>query len=164
LKAIHEEFQYAHPVEAVFAVISQGAFQLELINHLGGKDATIVEETATSSGIRLVTQQHTSVELPGFAKRFVPANSTVTQTYNWGEADDSGRRTGTWSAAIKAAPVTIGGPIELVPVAGGAVQRYLGQLKASVPLVGGKLEAFALQNLQRDLGKTHQFTVARLEG
>ena len=163
MKTIQEEFRYEHPVAEVFALISQGVFQTELISHLGGKEAAVIEETATPSGIRLVTRQRASVELPGFAKKLIPADSTVTQTYDWGETDDEGGRTGTWSAAIKGAPISIGGPIELVPDGTGAVLRYLGQIKASVPLVGGKLESFALDNLRRDLGKTFAFTVSRLE-
>jgi hypothetical protein len=39
---------------------------------------------------------------------------------------------------------------------------YLGQVKSSVPLVGGKLEGFALDNLKKELTRTGEFTVAQL--
>ena len=164
MKAISEEFRYSHPVEDVFALVAAGAFQVELLGHLGGKNATVVEETRDGDAVHLVTSQVTPVELPGFAKKLIPANTTVLQTYDWAAADGDGRRAGTWSASIKGAPISIGGPTELVAMDGGTLHRFLGQIKASVPLVGGKLEGFAYDNLRRDLGKGYDFTAQRLAG
>jgi hypothetical protein len=163
VKTIHEELHYDSPPEAVFDLISLGSFQLELIDHLGGTDAELLEEKATpEGGVKLVTRQRTGVELPGFAKKLIPANTVVTQTYEWGPAAADGSRRGTWSADIRGAPVSIGGPTELRAAGSGSVHSFDGELKASVPLVGGKLESFALDNLRRDLGRTAQFTAGRL--
>lgn len=164
MKAIDEEFRYESPSAAVFEVISDGGFQVELLGHLGGKDATVVEETRTADSVHLVTSQQTPVELPGFAKKLIPANTTVVQIYDWTGPDAAGAWTGTWSADVKGAPVSIGGTTELRPDGGGSVHRFAGQVKANVPLVGGKLESFALENLKRDLRKGHEFTASRLSG
>jgi hypothetical protein len=166
VKDIHVELVYAKAPADVFEVISGAAFQLELISHLGGRSAEVVEEERRADGsAKLVTSQQTAVELPGFARKLIPANTTVTQTYEWGPAAADGTRTGTWSAQAKGAPVSIGGPTELRPgPAGGTLHLYLGQVKASVPLVGGRLESFALENLRRDLRRTGEFTSARLGG
>jgi hypothetical protein len=161
MKAINEEFRYDQDVEAVFSLVSQGAFQVELLTHLGGKDAAVLEETRDGGRVHLVTSQRTAVELPGFAKKLVPANTTVVQTFDWDAAAD-GRRQGTWSAVIKGAPISIGGPTELVPDGEGSRHRFLGQIRASVPLVGGKLEGFAYDNLRRDLARGEAFTADRL--
>ena len=163
MKPISEELRYEHAPEEVFALISTGAFQLELIAHLGGRDAELLEETVGTDGaVKVVTRQRTAVELPGFAKKLIPANTIVTQTYEWEPAGEGAARQGTWSAEIKGAPVTIGGPTELLAVGLGSVHAFRGQVKASVPLVGGKLESFALDNLRRDLTRTAQFTAGRL--
>lgn len=165
MKTIHEELRYDHPVDRVFDLVATGAFQLEVIAHIGGRDAGLVEETATADGgVRLVTRQGSGVELPGFAKKLVPANTAVTQTYEWGPAASDGARRGTWMADIKGAPVSMSGPTGLRPAGAGCVQLFEGQVKASVPVVGGKLESFALNNLSRELARAQDFTAARLAG
>lgn len=163
MKPINEELRYEHAPQAVFALISTGGFQLELIAHLGGKDAELLEESVGTDGaVKVVTRQRTAVELPGFAKKLIPANTIVTQTYEWGPAGDGGTRQGVWSADVKGAPVAMGGPTELQAAGSGSVHSFHGEVKASVPLVGGKLESFALDNLRRELTRTAEFTAARL--
>jgi hypothetical protein len=162
VKTIHEEFRYDQAPEKVFPVISNGAFQLELITFLGGRDAELVEESVNSDGsVKLVTRQRTGIELPGFAKKLIPANTIVTQTYEWGPPGPAGTRQGTWSADIRGAPVSMGGPTELRAEGPGSVHAFLGEVRASVPIVGGKLEAFALDNLRRELIRTAEFTAER---
>jgi hypothetical protein len=163
VKTIHEEFEYEQGPQALFAVIGDGDFQLELIAHLGGHDAELVERTVDPAGsVTLVTRQRTGVELPGFAKKLIPASTTVTQSYVWQPAGEDGSRHGTWSADIKGAPVSMGGPTELRATPSGSVHVFGGQVKASVPLVGGKLESFALDNQHRDHTRAATFTAGRL--
>ena len=163
MRKVDEEFHYDAPVDAVYALIASGAFQAELTEHLGGKKVTIVEETSTPTSTRIVVSQQIAVELPGFAKKLVPANATVTQTHEWAPPDSAGNRRGSWSAATKGAPVSIGGPTDLVATPeGGTIHRYGGEIKASVPLVGGKLEAFAYDNLHKDLAISHDYIAATL--
>ena len=163
MKEIHEEWSYSHPPVEVFGLIATGAFQLDLIAHLGGRDGEMVEEIRREDGsVRLVTRQSTAVDLPGFAQKIIPAHTTVTQLYEWDAPDGSGTYRGRWSAEAKGAPVAIGGPTELRTEGDGTCHLYLGQVKASVPLVGGRLEAFALENLRRDLASAAEYTQARL--
>lgn len=163
MKDIHEELIYSRPPAEVFELISTGEFQRELLARLGGHDVEVVEETRADDGsVRLVTKQQTAVELPGFARKLIPAHTTVTQTFDWEPPEPDGTRSGTWSAEARGAPVSIGGPTELRIEAGGTRHVYLGQVKASVPVVGGRLEALALENLHRDLTLTAEFTEARL--
>ena len=163
MKEIHEELTYSRPPQEVFELIATGAFQLDLIAHLGGRDAEVVEEVRKDDGaVRVVTRQQTAVDLPGFAQKIIPAHTSVTQVYEWEPPGADGARRGRWSAEAKGAPVAIGGPTELRAAPAGSCHVYLGQVKASVPLVGGRLEAFALENLRRDLAAAAQFTESRL--
>ena len=152
VKTIHEELHYDRAPKELFALISSGAFQLEIIFYLGGKDAELVEQTVTpEGGVKVVTRQRTGIELPGFAKKLIPASTSVTQTYVWKPAREDGSREGIWSAEIKGAPVSMGGPTELRSTGSGSIHVFGGEVKASVPLVGGKLESFALDSLRHDL-------------
>jgi len=163
MKRIHEELAYDRGPTELFALISNGSFQLEIITQLGGKEAELVEQTVTpDGGVTLVTRQRTGVELPGFAKKLIPASTTVTQTYIWEPAGEDGSRRGKWLAEIKGAPVSMGGPTEVRATGSGSLHVFDGEVRASVPLVGGKLESFALDNLRRDLTRAAQFTAGRL--
>lgn len=163
MKEISESFSYGTRAAAVFELIATGAFQLEIIRYLGGRDGEVVEESRLDDdGLRLVTRQRTGVELPGFAAKLIPANTTVVQTYEWDAPAADGSRRGRWKAEIKGAPISIGGPTELRSAGTGSIHTYGGQVKASVPIVGGKLESFALDNLQRDLTRAAEFTAKRL--
>ena len=163
VKTIHEEFEYDHPPTELFTLLGDGTFQLEIISHLGGNDPELVEHTASpDGGLKLVTRQRTSVELPGFAKKLIPASTTVVQTYLWEPSRGDGSRKGSWSAEVKGAPVSMGGSTEVRPNGTGASHIFTGEVKASVPLVGGKLESFALDNLRRDLARAAEFTAGRL--
>lgn len=165
MKTIHEEFQYSSSPEGLFELVSSGAFQLELIAHLGGKDAELVEESADSDGVvKVVTRQRSGVDLPGFAKKLIPASTTVTQTYVWEPAREDRSRIGTWLSDIKGAPVAMGGPTQIRATGSGSVHAFLGEVKASVPLVGGRLESFALDTLHRELARAAEFTAGRLAG
>jgi hypothetical protein len=163
VKVVNEKFDYAYSPTNLFSLIGNGSFQLEIIVHLGGRDPELVDEAVTDEGgVKLVTRQRTGIELPGFAKRLVPANTTVLQTYLWGPPDEDGFRKGTWSADAKGAPVSVGGSTEIRSTASGSCHVYTGEVRASVPLVGGKLESFALDNLQRELARAADFTAVRL--
>ena len=165
MREIHEEFRYDHPVNEVFALIASGAFQVELTEHLGGKNVKLLDDAGADGSVTLTVSQQTAVDLPGFAKKLVPTNATVTQTYEWPAAEADGSHRGRWSAVTKGAPISIGGPTELLPSdQGGTVHRFLGQIKANVPLVGGKLESFAHDSLTRDLARSHVFITDRLRG
>ena len=163
MKVIHEELHYAQSPDLVFALISTGAFQVDVIAYLGGTDVELLDETLGADGsVKVVTRQRTGIELPGFAKKLIPANTTVTQTYEWGPAEEGGRRRGTWAADTKGAPVSLGGPTELRADGSGSVHVYDGEVRASIPLVGGRLESFALDNLRRELGRTAEFASSKL--
>ena len=163
MKTIHEEFHYDRAPEELFAQISRGSFQLEIIHHLGGKDAELVEQTVFSDGgVKVVTRQRTGVELPGFARKLIPAITTVTNTYVWQPARRDGSRSGTWLAEIKGAPLSMGGPTELRAAGSGSVHIFNGEVKASVLVVGGKLESLALDRLHRELTRAAAFTADRL--
>lgn len=163
MKAIHEEFHYDDAPQDVFALISRGAFQLEIIVHLGGKNGELVQETVTpEGGVTVMTRQRTGVELPGFAKKLIPASTTVTHTYIWQPVSEDGSHKGEWLAEIRGAPVSMGGPTELRAAGSGSVHIFNGEVKASVPLMGGKLESFALDTFHRELARAAEFTADRL--
>ncbi len=80
-------------------------------------------------------------EFPGLIRKFVGATVEVVRVDTWGPAASDGSRSGTLAVDIKGAPIGLTGTITLAPSqGGGSVVEIHGNLKASVPLIGGKIE------------------------
>ena len=78
-----------------------------------------------------------------FAKSLIGSRLTITETYDWAAADGSGKRAGELTVELGGAPVSLRADLALVP-RGTSTQMCLdGDLKASVPFIGGKIEKSA---------------------
>ncbi len=67
------------------------------------------------------------------------------EVITWGAAAPDGSRSGEIRVSVTSVPVSMKGTIQLVPGAGGTSTRQIvdAELKASVPLVGRKIEEAA---------------------
>ena len=80
------------------------------------------------------------LRVPGFAKRFLAPMNDVEQRDHWNAPGPDGARTGTWEVTARGVPVSVGGTLRLAPDGRGAtVVEIDGEVRSSVPLVGGKL-------------------------
>lgn len=79
-------------------------------------------------------------DVPDFVRKFVGETIELDQTDVWEPAAADGSRDGTISIDMRGAPVTLRGTMLLAPDRTGTVVTVSGKLKASVPLVGGKVE------------------------
>lgn len=82
-------------------------------------------------------------DLPDIAKTFVGASLTIAEVQTWGAPAPDGTRTADIQVQIKGAPMTLRGTVRLSPNGSGSVQTIDGEVKVSVPLIGGKLEKAA---------------------
>jgi hypothetical protein len=74
----------------------------------------------------------------------------------WGPAAADGARDGTIVVEIKGAPVRLTGTITLRPEGAGTVEDVQGDLKAAVPLVGGKIEKVVAPSIQGAVAKEQE--------
>jgi uncharacterized protein YndB with AHSA1/START domain len=162
VKRFSIEHDYAAPVERVFGLLTDESFLRERLEALGARDIAIEESSPTQDGgQRVVVRRTVTVELPGFAARVLSPSNTVTQTDEW-EAERDGRRSGRWQVEVSGVPARTAGSMSLVPSADGCRYVLHGEVKISVPLIGGRLESFAVDNATRDLDREHEFTAAWL--
>ena len=82
-------------------------------------------------------------DLPDIARSFVGSTLTVAEIQTWGPPAADGTRTADLQVHIKGAPMTLKGTVRLSPNGSGSIQAIEGELKVSVPLIGGKLEKAA---------------------
>ena len=81
--------------------------------------------------------------LPDFAKSMVGETLKVTETQDWGPASADGSRRGTVEMAVAGAPIALNGTLAIAPGGPGAVEKLDAELKARIPLIGGKIEKAA---------------------
>ncbi len=80
-------------------------------------------------------------DVPDFVRRFVGDTIDLEQTDVWGPATADGSRDGTISIDMREAPVRLRGTMILAPDGGGTLTEVSGTIKASIPLIGGKVES-----------------------
>lgn len=78
-------------------------------------------------------------EFPDVARRFVGDTMVIVEEIEW-DRRDGGTRTGTARMHAEGMPVELNGTIRLRPADEGSVEVIEGEIKARVPLVGGRIE------------------------
>jgi hypothetical protein len=101
---------------------------------------------------------------PDFAKSMVGETLKVAETQDWGPALADGSREGSIKLHIHGAPITLAGTLRLQPGGAGTVQYISADLKAHVPLLGGKIEKAAAPPIEAAIEIEHQTGVKWLNG
>ena len=128
----------------VFAMLTDRAFQERKCAETGSL-AYEVEITPTpDGGARIATTRTLPTDqVPEFVRRFVGGEVRVREHVLWGPADGAAERSGTVEVEIGGAPVRLAAQVRLAGVGDDVVETIDGELKASVPLIGGKIEKSA---------------------
>lgn len=86
--------------------------------------------------------------VPDVARPFVGETLTLLQTDTWFPAGQDGSHDGRLEAEIERAPVTVRGTMRLFQSSDGhTIQEVRAEIKARIPLVGGRIEQAAAQAL-----------------
>ncbi len=140
---ISETITYAAAPDAVYAMVTDPDFQVRKCIDAGANE----HESAVSpagDGARVVTRRDLPVDgLPDFARSIVGSTLRVTETYEWGAMQDGGTRSGTLVVEVQGAPVALRSTVRLAPQGARTTISIDGDLKASIPLLGGKVERAA---------------------
>ena len=140
---ITKTVSYAAAPDAVYAMLTDAAFQERKCAEAGALSQEVAVAGA-SGGQRVVTKRDLPTDdLPDFVKSIVGAKLTIAETYEWGAAQADGSRVGSLVVEAAGAPVALRGTVSLRPGAGGSTVVIEGDLKASIPLFGGKIEKAA---------------------
>lgn len=159
---ITAQTSYPASPEAVFAMLTDETF-LHQVCEATGATSHSVDVQLAGGGATVSTRRDLPTEdVPDFAKRFVGETLTVTRVDVWGPAAADGGRHGTLTVEIAGAPVRLTGTLALAADAQGTVEQVDGDLKASVPLVGGKIEKAAEPAMRSGLRQEQQLGTAWL--
>jgi hypothetical protein len=130
-------------VETAYAAISSEGWAEAKARSLDDGSKVVSRSVAAGDAVTLVVSRKLPDGIPGFLQKFLPADGRVTQTDTWAAAAD-GVRSGTWKADTPGSPVKVGGTMRLEPAGSGCTYVVEGEIKASIPLIGGKAEDVAV--------------------
>ncbi|MFN2539908.1 MAG: DUF2505 domain-containing protein [Mycobacteriales bacterium] len=130
-------------VETAYAAITSEGWAAGKASALNDESKVVSREVGAGDAVTLVVSRKLPAAVPGFLQKFLPADGRVTQTDAWSAAAD-GVRSGTWKAETPGSPVKVGGTMRLEPAGSGCRYSVEGEIKASIPLIGGKAEDFAV--------------------
>lgn len=132
---------YQHPVDAVFAVLTDFDAMKAKYESLGQTDVELVRRDHADDGsVTVVTKRVVPLDLPGFAKKVLSPRQTVVQTDEWSAPNAKGARDGTFSVEAKGSPVKVRGTLRLAPKgATGCTNTTHVTIECKVPLIGGKI-------------------------
>lgn len=153
----------ADPATA-YALLTDPAYVEAVGQATGGQDV-VVSVTPTDDGGAVVTSRRVlPADLPSYARAVVGDSLKLTETRTFGPAAADGTRTGTAQVSFDGAPVSISGPLALVSAAGGSELVLDAKVSASIPFVGGKIEKFAAEQIERFMRKEGEIAAERLNG
>jgi hypothetical protein len=149
---------YAAPADVVFAMMTTPDVLTEKYTALGHSGITVLDHSTTGATVAVRSRRMVPMEVPGFAKRFLSPTNSVEQHDRWNAPAKDGSRTGTWEVDARGVPVSAGGTQRLTPGKDGTtVVEIIGEVKSSVPLLGGKLASFVGADVQRTLQAEEAF-------
>jgi uncharacterized protein DUF2505 len=138
---LRAEIRYKADPGAVFAMLTDAAFQERKCAATGALESEVEIERFADGGATIRTRRTMPTDqIPDVARSFVGRTIDVVQVDDFGPEEADGRRSGTVVVEIKNAPVRFAGSLALGPSPEGTLETVDGDVKASVPLIGGRLE------------------------
>ena len=150
-------------VETVYRLVSDPDFIERKYADQGATDISI-ETDARDGNPRHVIKRKVTIDLPSFAKKVMQPTNTVVQVDDWAPAGADGSRVCSYTVEVQGVPSKIAGTVTLAPDGDGTRQDIRAEVKVSIPLLGGKLEGFAVDSGKKVLAEEAQFTRAELAG
>lgn len=129
---------------------------------LADRKFAIKQQDVGDGTLTLVVERQVDANLPDIAKKVLGETNDLVLTENWRKAGDG------WKADVKidspGKPMAITGNYELKPSGDGTDWVVNFDIKASVPLVGGKIEKMVAEETKTNFGKEYSFISSYLAG
>lgn len=138
-------------------MMADPAFARARVTAAGGEVLNVDVTDGAAGPFSVTTRSSVPTDMiPSNLRPFIGSSLEVRLAEAWEQAGDDGHRRGTVSVEIPGAPVRLTGTVSLTSQDGGTQLVYDGELKASVPLFGAKLESAASRAVQRVLRVTEE--------
>lgn len=148
--------EYAASPTEVFEVLSDAKFQEAKCAATAAIKYTANVKTSGDRTVITTERILRTEHLPDFAKSMVGETLKVIEVQDWGPASDDGSRQGTVEMSVAGAPISLKGALSLSPSGAGTVEVLESELKAKVPLIGGKIEKAAAPPIEEAIAIEHE--------
>lgn len=138
------EYRLDAPVDEVFDRLTDVDYLVDRCIALGelGAECT-VEEDRGQTVVTMVREVERT--LPSFLARLFDTKQTIELVEHWKRAGKG--FDGSYHLRVKGQPVTVDATMRLKPVRGGCVYAIEHVCKASIPLIGRRVESFMLEQI-----------------
>lgn len=141
---ISAEFRLDADPRRVFAMIVNPVFQEAKCVASGSFEHEVdISEHEDGSAVVISRRTLPTDSLPDFVQSFVGANIQLQETQRWQAPSADGSRLGVVDVEIHGVSVRFRASVTLLPDGPGARWTIAGELKASVPFIGGRIEKAA---------------------
>jgi hypothetical protein len=155
---LRHELRYDAAPEAVVAMMSDPAFWDQVAEATGALSSTATVSAAGPATKVVVDQEQAVQGVPSFAKKFVGESTRAINTALWDGSAASYR------VETPGKPTSMSGTITVAGSGAGSTLTYDLEVKASVPLIGGKLEKLVVELTTAGFEKEHGVGAAYLAG
>lgn len=162
---LQKALRHPAPPAEVAALLADRSF-VEEVCAASGARSWEVEVTGDAAGAFTVTSTRVlpTDELPDVARRFVGETLSLREVDRWDAPGPDGSRTGTLELTVPGAPVRASAALALRGAGSGGTAHSLdGELKASIPLVGARIEKAASVPLLMALDQLEALAGQRLQ-
>lgn len=142
-----------HSAEKVFGAMVDETYLRDRLAAVGGNDAELV--TFSSAGDRTAYQLKQGVpaeHLPSIAKSLLGGDLVIQRMENWAAG------AGTVEVTLNGVPGRLDGAFTITDNGSGSKLTLTGEVKVSIPLMGGKLEKLIAEQVAVLLDKESEFT------
>lgn len=161
-RPLQHSVEFAHPVEQVLAVISGEESLRERLAAVGGTNAELLSHEKSANGVSYTMRQGIPAEkLPGLIRRVHSGDLIVSREQTWRERDD-GSVSGKGTAQVSSVPGAITVDTTLKPHGQGTKLQVNGQVKVSIPLIGGKIEQTIAEQVVKLLSREDEYVAEQL--
>jgi len=154
---------YDATADEVFEMFRDPGYVAEKIKRTGGINPQ-VKVTESGSDVEIWAIRDIPAQVPGFVKTFTGDSVHVVEHARWSPADNLGARTAAVTLEFQGTPSNVSGRLSLHPTDTGSVVDVDFTVKASVPLIGGKIEGVIAHQMERAIRQENRVGVAWLTG
>jgi carbon monoxide dehydrogenase subunit G len=155
---LRHELRYDAPLDDVLAMLTDPAYWDRVAQATDAISSTTTVEQVGADTRGRTDQEQRVVGVPSFAKKFVGESTRALKQQTWSGS------TSTFEVQTPGKPTHLAGQATLAAAGEGTVLTYDLEIRASVPLVGGKLEKLVAGYTVDGFDKERAVGVAWLEG
>lgn len=155
---LRHELSYEAPADDVLAMLTDPGYWDLVAVATKAISSTATIEKVDEETIVVIDQLQQVTGVPSFAKKFVGDSTRAIKRQRWNG------RASTFEVQTPGKPTQLVGTAVLTEQGAGTVLTYDLEIKASVPLVGGKLERLVAELTTAGFDQEHAVGVAWLRG